>query len=184
MATKSPATRRAFANEWDEIDYLYHKLLYWLYDRRQPGRAGRFADRLDQLLRKAPGASESIRGAECASLIDEAWGDLAGAIKWREKEVRRIRRLLDISRGQPGEAWIRGHYDWGDLSDRLDLLAILYHDRGDLDRAIRTLEESKQLCRQHRIAFDGQDLLDDYREEKRANFGRIIRREPQNRSAV
>jgi ATP/maltotriose-dependent transcriptional regulator MalT len=46
------------------------------------------------------------------------------------------------------------------------LLATLYHDRGDLKRAIRTLEESERLCADHGIVFDGEDLLDEYSRER------------------
>src|SRR5262249_41037275 len=57
-------------------------------------------------------------------------------------------------------------YGYGDLSDRLDLLATLYHDRGDLDRAISTLLESEELCKKHGVEFDGEDILREYLEEK------------------
>ncbi|HEX7449135.1 MAG TPA: hypothetical protein VF306_16395, partial [Pirellulales bacterium] len=55
-----------------------------------------------------------------------------------------------------------------DLSDRLDLLAGLYHDNGDLDRAINALQESKQLCEQQCLEFDGGDMLDEYLVESEA----------------
>ena len=32
MKTEAPPDRRKFADDRDELDYLYHKLLYWLYD--------------------------------------------------------------------------------------------------------------------------------------------------------
>lgn len=37
-----------------------------------------------------------------------------------------------------------------------------------LERAIALLRESKQLCRNHGIEFDGQDILEEYLAEKRA----------------
>jgi hypothetical protein len=55
---------------------------------------------------------------------------------------------------------------WGDLSDRLDLLATLYRASGDLDKALAVLEESKKLCGSHGVPFDGEDLLREYRKEK------------------
>ena len=56
----------------------------------------------------------------------------------------------------------------GDLSERLDLLAGLYRAAGKLTRAIRVLEESKQLCATHGIPFNGRDLLRDYLQAKKA----------------
>jgi len=53
------------------------------------------------------------------------------------------------------------------VSDRLDLLAALYHDGGDLDKAIATLQESKTLCCEQDIKFDADDMLQDYMKEKR-----------------
>lgn len=44
------------------------------------------------------------------------------------------------------------------------MLAILYDEQGDTAQAIRTRGESKQFCTQHGMKFDGQDLLDDFRQ--------------------
>lgn len=33
MKAEPPLQRRKFANDWDEIEYLYQKLLFWLYER-------------------------------------------------------------------------------------------------------------------------------------------------------
>ena len=33
MTADTPATRRKFAGQWDEISYLHDKLLYWMYER-------------------------------------------------------------------------------------------------------------------------------------------------------
>src|SRR5262249_47182643 len=141
MRTEAPPTRRKFASEWDEIDYLYHKLLYWLYERAQPAKALPFARRLEQVLDSAPGGEEAIRGEECRSLICEAKGDLRGAIKHRANETRSIRRLHKLARDGSSWDYVKRHYGYDDLSDRLDLLAALYHDAGDLEQAIRALEE-------------------------------------------
>jgi hypothetical protein len=167
MKSKAPPSRRKFANAGDEIDYLYHKLLYWLYDRGDARKARPYADRLkERLARRAPD-DEGIRGEECRSLICEARGDLPGAIRHRENEVRLIRRLHEITAKTPSWDYVRQDYDYGDLSDRLDLLAILYHDNGGLDRALHALQESKRLCERHGIAFGAQELLEDYSKEKK-----------------
>jgi tetratricopeptide (TPR) repeat protein len=158
--------RRKFTNEWDEINYLYDKLLYWLYDQEKPRKALPFGERLEHLLdRVSPGGGD-IFTEECRSLLAELRGDLSRAIKHREKAIRLIRKLHELSHDTPHEDYVFRHYDYSDLSDRLDLLAILYHDSGDLEQAIRTLHESKKLCEDHGIKFDGQDLLKDYLVEK------------------
>jgi tetratricopeptide (TPR) repeat protein len=168
MKTKPPPDRRKFAGDREEMEYLYHKLLYWLYEREDTPRARVYADRLENLLRKIDAKQQSIFGQECRSLIYETKGDLPNAILHRQKEIRYIRRLQEISVGTPTEKIALDNYGYADLSDRLDLLATLYHAAGQLDRALATLEESKQLCKEHRIRFDAADLLAEYREEKRA----------------
>jgi hypothetical protein len=167
MNAKSPPDRRKFANEWDEIGYLYDKLLYWLYQRAAPGKARPYALRLEQLLSRIDPDHEAIFGEECWSLVCEATGDLPRAIEHRENEVRLIRRLHKISSGTPSEEGVFKEYGYGDLSDRLDLLAVLVHDSGQLDKAMSILNESKNLCQEHRIRFDGADLLREYQQEKR-----------------
>ncbi len=39
MKTEQPPHRRKFADERDQLNYLYHKLLYWLYQRQHKARA-------------------------------------------------------------------------------------------------------------------------------------------------
>lgn len=162
-----PADRRRFIDPRDEAEHLYHKLLYWLYERRQPARARAFADRLARALPPAAAGEGAIFPEECWSLICEARGDTAGAIRHRENEVRLIGRLHKISRHGPQREAILRLHGYEDLCDRLDLLAVLYHESGQLDRAVQTLRESQRLCRHHGLAFDGADLLRDYLEEKR-----------------
>ena len=167
MQVKPPPGRRKFANEWDEINYLYDKLLYWLYQREDAGKARPYAERLEQLLPRATPAHEAIFGEECWSLVYETKGDLPRAIRHREQEIRLIHRLHELSRKAPHEAFVLKAYGDDALSDRLDLLATLYHDSGHLDKAIITLQESKQLCEAHGLKFDGEDILREYVAEKR-----------------
>jgi tetratricopeptide (TPR) repeat protein len=167
VKVKAPSVRRKFANDWDEIGYLYDKLLYWLYQREDALKARSYAVRIEQLLSKAAPNHDAIFGEECWSLVHEAKGDLRQAIAHRENAVRLIRRLHDISRGAAHEAVVLKDYGDDDLSDRLDLLAMLYHDIGDVDKAIATLQKSKQLCHAHGIEFDGEDILQEYLAEKR-----------------
>ena len=159
MKVKSPPIRYKFANEWDELEYLYHQLLYWLYEREDASKARRYADRLEQLLPNADPDHQAIFGEECWSLVYETKGNLRKAIEHRKNEIRLIRRLHDISRNAPYEDLILRDYGYDDLSDRLDLLAVLYQKNGQLDQAMDTLIESKRLCQEHGIKFDGADIL-------------------------
>jgi hypothetical protein len=164
MTVKPPAARRKFAEASEEMGYLYDKLVYWLYQRQDARRARPFAERLAQLLAKS--RPESIFAEECRSLVAEAKGDFAKAIAHRENEIRLIRRLHKLSQNTANAEFVFRQYSHADLSDRLDLLAVLYHDSSQLDKAISTLQESKQLCAKHGIKFDGQDILQEYLEEK------------------
>jgi tetratricopeptide (TPR) repeat protein len=167
MASKPVPTRRKFGGEWDEILYLYDKLLFWLYDRQDHPRALRFCGRLARLLRKASPDHQAIRGEECWSLIWEARNDLGRAIEHRENEVRLVRKWLRLAADSPDRESLLQLCGPEDLSDRLDLLAILYHDFGNLDRAIHTLRQSEQLCTAHGIPFDGRDILQEYLAERK-----------------
>jgi tetratricopeptide (TPR) repeat protein len=166
MKPNPPADRRKFTTEWDEIGYLYDKLLYWLYQRADPGKARVFADRLERLLSRVPASQEAIFGEECWSLVYEAKGDYPKAIEHRENEIRLIRRLHDIAADEPHRDLALKDYGLEDLSDRLDLLATLYHDSGHLDKALTILRESRQLCEDSGLTFDGEDLLREYLAEK------------------
>src|SRR5207302_7871008 len=125
------------------------------------------ARRLERLLRRADPDHGAIFGEECWSLIYEAKGDLRKAIEHRENEIRLIHRLYKVCMGTPDEEIALRDYRYDDLSDRMDLLAMLYHDSGDLRKAISILKKSKKLCQEHGVAFDGEDLLQDYREERK-----------------
>ena len=94
-------------------------------------------------------------------------GDLAEAVRRRESEIGKIRQLHSLVEDKPGRDYVFRQYDYSDLSDRLDILATLYAEQGDLDRAVDLLHESKQFCESHQIPFDGQDLLDEYEQDWR-----------------
>lgn len=166
MKPKATARRQSTRGGWDEINTLYDRLLHWFYQQQDRGRAMPIADRLEAALDKVSDGRSSIKAAECRSLVAEVRGDVDEAIKQREKEIRLIRRLHKISLDTPSRDLVLRHYDFSDLSDRLDLLAMLYHDAGKLDKALRILEQSKRLCAAHGIPFDGADLLAEYTAEK------------------
>jgi hypothetical protein len=162
MRTKGQVQGNSAGAEWDAIGSLYQKLLHWLYKRADQRKASLCAQRLKPLLTKADPRHESIFGEECWSLVHEANGDLERAIVSRENEISLIRRLRRLSVGKPYEKAALKGYGWDDLADRLDLLATLYHKKGDLDKAIDVLLESKKACERHGVRFDGEDLLQEY----------------------
>jgi len=158
MANPALAIRRRFAGVADEVDYLYHKFLFWFYNRQDRARARPYALRLKKLLTRDKSHDQSILAEECWSLIREWEGDYTAAIRHRENEIRKIRRLHAITTKDQWE-YVCRRYDYDDLSDRLDLLALLYDQIGQTDRAIRILRDSKALCARHGIPFDGADIL-------------------------
>src|SRR5262249_8451474 len=65
---------------------------------------------------------------------------------------------------------ISHQYTDADLRDRLDLLAMLYHAKGDLTNAIRRLEESKRFSVDHGLRFDAANILCKYMAETKRSF--------------
>lgn len=146
-----------------------------LYDQlskaldKHPGSARTLdlANRLEAALFQSGEADAgAIFAEECRSLVAEAKGDLQNAIKHREEEIRRIRRLHDISRGTPTEPFAFDQYSYSDLCDALGMLAVLYHENGDVQKAVRLLEEARQICRERGIDFDAEDILREYADEQ------------------
>jgi hypothetical protein len=155
---KVESVRRKFESDWDEIRYLYRKVLYWVYDQGDRRRAARFGNRLRRLLRRQV-FHNSIFAEECRSLIDEVNEKLDSAIQHRENEIRLIRKLWRSGKLNPLPESVLDKYKPADLSDRLDLLAILYDSAGRTDEAVGVLKESKALCKKYKIPFDGADML-------------------------
>jgi hypothetical protein len=166
MREKAPATQRKFHSNWEEIEYLYHKILHWFYGRHDRHRALAFADRLWRLVAEADPKQVAILGASCRALLAELAGDLPAAIRYRKKEIDLLRRLQQLN--PPAEVMPGPD----DISDRLDLLAILYWNQGNLAKAEQVLEESRQLCESSGIKFDGKKLLADVRREMLLEDGR------------
>jgi hypothetical protein len=166
MKTRPLPVRRKFADARDQIEYLRQKLLYWLYEREDASRARIYAERLARLLSRSSPGHEAILPEECWSLICESRGNMAGAIEHRENEIRLMRRLHELARTSPKRDDILRLHGYDDLCDRLELLAVLCYDDGQLDRAIEALQESKKLCKQRGVAFHGQDLHEEYLAEK------------------
>ncbi len=152
----------------EEVETLYVSFIDVFYDKTDRERARQIATKLQRILNNRPDVAGSIRGEEIRSLIAELNGNLQEAIRRRECEIRKILELHSLASGKPGWAYVFRQYDYSDVSDRLDLLASLYANVGDWEGAIATLRESKSYCEGHGIAFDGQDLLEEF-EQERAN---------------
>lgn len=145
----------------DELNSLYTDFVAAFYDRQDREAALKLTPRLEALLAASPEDADSIRGEEVRSLIAELRGDLTNAIRSREAEIRKILELHALSVNTPNWKFVERRYDFSDVSDRLDLLAILYDQQGELARASSVLRESKAYCESHAIEFDGADLLDE-----------------------
>jgi hypothetical protein len=163
-----PATRA-----WSEITDLYHKILDAYYGREDRRHALRYVPRMEALLRREAADHTAIFGEECWSLASELRGDLPAAIGFRRNEIQLIHRLWKTLPGSPPHVreFLLKRHGPSDLADRYDLLAGLYHDAGQLKKAIKTLWQSRELCELHGVKFDGKDLLRDYLAEYRAKAG-------------
>lgn len=137
------------------------QMLDALYEKEDRVQARKVAVKLDKALRDWPEFAESIRGDEVRALLAELRGDHAACVRHREREIRRIFHLHSISRETEGWAYVSACYDYSDISDRLDLLALAYDSLGDLETALSVIRESKAFCESHSIPFDGQDVLDE-----------------------
>lgn len=158
--TSKPRTQRRSTGP-QTIESLYLDLLRSFYGDGDRKKARQIAARLSKALVASPEFNDSIRAEEVRSLIAELHGDLVAAIKSREAEIRKIFELHSLAINTPNWQHVFKLYDFSDISDRLDLLAILYDGAGDLDRAILTLRESKQFCEAHKVPFDGQEILEE-----------------------
>jgi hypothetical protein len=161
MSSTIPRSGRASAGRGNDVESLYAAFLKCFYDDGDREKAQRIAPRLEKALAKSPDAAGSIRGEEIRSLIAELRGNLAEAARSREAEIRKILELHSLAVNTPAWTRVARTYDFSDVSDRLDLLAVLYDKQGDTDRAIATLLESKHYCESHHVPFDGQDLLEE-----------------------
>jgi len=163
MKAKPPDIRRKFSHPWDEIGYLYQQMLYWYFQKNDRARAARWSSRLGALLAKHDPTCEAILGAASRSLIAEVAGDLWSAIRARQRELE----LIDLLAASDAPDEVK--YAADDVSDRMDLLAGLYWDAGDLKAAEETLLASKRYCAEHHIPFDGRDMLRELKQDKGAS---------------
>jgi hypothetical protein len=176
MSAKTRMNGTNAASSHQDVETLYLKLLKRYYEEGDREKAKPLADEIEALLAASPVEAHSIRGEEIRSIIADLRGNLAAAIQSREAEIRKILELQTRTLNTPHWSFISQHYGFSDVSDRLDLLAILYDQSGELDRAIATLQESKDYCALHSIEFDAQDLLTELLQSRSAAATRAKRR--------
>lgn len=166
MISKVRPNGRKPASEKEDVESLYLAFLQKFYETGNREQARKLAVRLETALIATPSYSDSIRAEEIHSLIAELRRDFVQAARSREAEIRKILELHSLAVNTPHWKTVARQYDFSDVSDRLDLLAILYDSQGDLDRAIATLTESQRYCQSHEIPFDGQELLDELQQAR------------------
>jgi len=160
-ATTKPALRRSFRSAWDEIEYLYHQLLYWLYDAGRRDRGYQYAFRLQRLLDRHDPAAESLLGMDGRAVLAELEEEWETAADYRERAVAAMTKLL------AGGHLASARLGPDDISDRLDLKAIDLWEVGRVDEALATLDRSEAFCQEHGLPFDGADIRADIRAERR-----------------
>lgn len=160
----SPPARRTFVSGWDEIVYLYHRIVHWFYGQGSPARARPFAKRLERLLRREAADHQAIMGEECWSLVYELKGNLRKAIEYRLSEIRLMKWLLAAKAREEKSGSVERHYwpvDHPALADRLAILAILYNQSGDAKHARASIKAAKRLAEVHGFDFASPALFDD-----------------------
>lgn len=164
---KPPPTRRKFNGKWDELEYLYGKCLYWFYQRGSRYKALPFAMRIEQLLGTLPRAEETARGNECLAILKEIAKDWEKAIDFRRREIAIYEEIL--SDESTDDFSVRDgiiiDYRPEDLADRYDLLALELLEVGKHEDALEALERSKQVCEAYGLAFDGDEIERDIRDD-------------------
>jgi hypothetical protein len=156
--------RRKFSSVWQEIDYLHKRVEHWFCVKCDRQRAAPFAKRLATLLTQEASAGATPFTEGVWALLCEVQEDLAAAIVHREKEIRLLKRLFEVAIAQANFDLVVAYYDYQDLVDRLDKLAVLYRGAGRIDDAIKTCEEARRLAATHGLKFAGEALLKDCKE--------------------
>jgi hypothetical protein len=167
MTSKLRTSRHRPTRPGDDVETLYLRFLRAFYEKGDRKAAEPIAARLEALMAERPDVAASIRGEEIRSLVAELRGDFVEAIHSREAEIRKILELHTLAKDAATREHVFRQYDYADVADRLDLLANLYAEQGELTRAAATLHESRQFCLSHGVPFDGQDLLDEIERDER-----------------
>jgi len=146
---------------WHDISDLYHQVLDLFYVKQDRDKALGPALRLLRLLDKHDPNAEALLGMSGRWLVAELDGDIAEAVRWREREIAALRD--QIAKG----LLETGAFTADEFSDRLDLLASNYLDLKRYDDALAALAESEAFCKGHGIPFDGKEIRADVKRAMR-----------------
>lgn len=165
MKFELPAAATKMPSGWLEVEKLYGRILTLFYEKNDRQGALRLAPKLRLLIALCDPGCTSILGAAARSVLSELEGDYWSAIHCREREIELLRKVQDASLPPRVRATAE------EISDRLDLLASLHWEAGDLDKAEKILLESERFCTQHAVKFDGRPMLKELRREKKMLAG-------------
>lgn len=152
-----PPSRRRFRHVWDELDYVVEKVVYWLYERRNAKAAARYHRRLNALVREIGNNRVAIVGNLARGLLAEMEGDVPGAIRHRERQLKALERYFaKHAEPQPHDELVLylefSYALYGRLGE-------LYADSGKLDRGIQAVERYKRLCEHCHVRFRDKAVL-------------------------
>ena len=140
-------TRKKFASLADEAEYLYDKAGFWMYERHQYYRARPFVRRLNAIMASWDNDRNLIPHAEVMALIADFNGDLDAKIKHTKTKISLLNTLLF---GAPEV----DAYDWADLLDEMELLAIFLEESNQRAKALDMVDDCKVFARKHKLKFD------------------------------
>jgi hypothetical protein len=129
--SKPPATRRSFVSPWLELDYLCKKVHYWLYVRKNKGRANHYGNRLEHVLRVLPDSDDNLAiiRQEGWALFYELMDEVSTSILYRTREIELIERLHELARSPRHDEETRAYMlqgrDTAALQVRRDILQSL-----------------------------------------------------------
>jgi len=137
---------------WPLAAELYHRLLDLFYSQESKARAVPVAFRLLRMLDKLDPNSDTLLTLAARAVIAELDGDLTEAIHYRQRELAVMDQLIAKRQLEAADL------TYADYADRLDLIANLALELGDLEAAEMAIERSVAFCRKHRVKFDGADI--------------------------
>ena len=149
---------------WPLASELYHRILDLFYGQGSKARAVPIAFRLLRILDKLDPNSDALLTLAARAVLAELDGDLVEAIQFRKRELVAMDRL--IAKRQLEAASL----DFSDYADRLDLMANLSFDLGDLDAAEEAIGQSLAFCRKHGVKFDGKDIQSAIRKARKSTL--------------
>jgi tetratricopeptide (TPR) repeat protein len=146
-----PEDRDSFIHEWDEIKYLNEKMDYWFTYRQDKEKAKQFYEKLKKIVLENDEQKESILGVDSLLMLARFEGNIEKEIYYNKLSINLVTKLLNL-----GEAV--DPYTWEDVLDSMELLATLYEENGQRDKALAIVEECFELSKKHNLHFDEEGL--------------------------